>query len=55
MKTKVTDDNHLLFLYSDPARRTEVVNSGKAYPKEIDGYSDWEDMGSIKDNSGLYI
>lgn len=52
-KTAVTDDYHLLFWWSDPARRNNAVAAGKS--KTWDGITDWEDMGSIKDDGGIYI
>lgn len=55
MKTKITLDNHLIFLYSDPQKRLEIVEAGKNYPQEIDGFNDWEDMGSIKTDNGILI
>ena len=53
MRTALSDDYHLLFLYSDPARRKQVILNGNNY--SYDGRDDWEDMGSIKDKSGLLI
>ena len=53
MRTALSDDYHLLFLYSDPERRKQVILDGKNY--SYDGRNDWEDMGSIKDKSGLLI
>lgn len=53
MKTAVTDNYHLLFLYSDPAKRAEVVAAGKN--TAWDGRNDWEDMGSIKSYNGILI
>lgn len=55
MDTIVTSDNHLLFLYSSPAYREQLQQEGKIYPLEVNGRSDWADIGSIKDQSGLLI
>lgn len=53
MRSVITQDYHLLFLYSDPAKRAEIVSSGKGYL--YDGRNDWHDMGSVKSDSGLLI
>ncbi len=53
MKTAVTDNYHLLFLYSDPERRAEIVAAGKNATWE--GRNDWEDLGSIKNYNGILI
>ena len=53
IKTAVTDNYHLLFLYSDPARRAEIVAAGKN--ATWDGRSDWEDLGSIKNYNGILV
>lgn len=53
MKTAITDNYHLLFLYSDPQRRAEVVAAGKSAVWE--GRSDWEDLGSIKNYNGILV
>lgn len=53
MRTVVTPDYHLLFLYSDPARRQQEIDNGTNY--SYDGRDDWADMGSIKDENGILI
>ena len=53
MKTAVTPDYHLLFLYSDPERRRQVIQNKKNYT--WNGRDDWEDMGVIKQNGGILI
>jgi hypothetical protein len=54
MKTAMTDDDyHLLVLYSDPAKRKEIVAAGKN--RTYDGRNDWYDLGSIKSDSGILI
>lgn len=53
MKTAITQDYHLLFLYSDPARRQEVVANKKNYIWQ--DRDDWEDMGTIKQNGGILV
>lgn len=53
MKTAVTPDYHLLFLYSDPERRRQVIQNKKNYT--WNSRDDWEDMGVIKQNGGILI
>lgn len=53
MRTAVTNDYHLLFLYSDPAKRQQVISEGKN--ATWDGRDDWEDLGSIKQYNGILI
>lgn len=53
MKTAVTNDYHLLFLYSDPAKRQQVIAEGKN--AIWDNRNDWEDLGSIKQYNGILI
>lgn len=53
IKTAISSDYHLLFLYSDPARRQQEIDSGTNY--SYDGRDDWADMGSIKDENGILI
>lgn len=53
VKTAVTDNYHLLFLYSDPQRRADIVAAGKNATWE--GRSDWEDLGSIKNYNGILV
>ena len=53
MKTAVTNNYHLLFLYSDPVKRAEVVAAGKN--ALWDGRNDWEDLGSIKNYNGILV
>lgn len=50
MRTAIDDNYHLLFLYSDPARRAAIEN-----PVTYDGINLWEDMGSVKNDNGLFI
>lgn len=53
MRTAVTSDYHLLFLYSDPERRKAIIEAGKNAVWE--GRNDWEDLGSIKQYNGILI
>ena len=53
LKTAISPDYHLLFLYSDPVRRQQEIDNGTNY--SYDGRDDWADMGSIKDENGILI
>lgn len=54
MKIALTqDDYHVLLLYSDPAKRQEVISQGKN--REYEGRNDWYDLGAVKDASGILI
>lgn len=53
MKTAITEDYHLLILHSDPAKRAEIVAAGKGFT--YDGRDDWQDLGSVKDENGIFI
>lgn len=52
MKT-VIDKHHLLVLNSDPAKRQLAIDEGRS--ATYDGRSDWEDLGSVKEYSGILI
>lgn len=62
MKTKMTDDKHMILLYSDPARRA-ALKSGQLTPVyqtiegsyEVDGVQGWLDLGSFHVDSGILI
>ena len=47
------DDYHVLLLFSDPAKRQEIIAAGKNYT--YDGRNDWYDLGAVKDESGILI
>lgn len=53
IKSAITSDYHLLFLYSDPAKRQAIKETGKNYTYE--DRDDWADMGAIKSNDGILI
>lgn len=53
MKTAISSDYHLLILHSDPAKREELVAAGKGF--SWDGRNDWQDLGSIKNESGILV
>lgn len=59
--TKITNDKHLIVLYSDPAKRQALISANKAYyvggqnPYRIDGYDGWLDLGAIYTDSGILI
>lgn len=53
MKTAITEDYHLIVLYSDPAYRKKIVAEGKGY--EYEGRNDWYDLGDVKSDSGVLI
>lgn len=53
MKTDITDDYHLVVLHADPTKRAGIIAAGKNY--EWDGRSDWQDLGSVKDDDGILI
>lgn len=53
MKTAITNDRHLIILYSDPAKRQEIITAGQNYTYE--DRNDWLDLGVIKGESGIYI
>ena len=54
MKTVISPINyHLLILYSDPARRQAIVETGQN--ATYDGRNDWYDCGSVKDYDGILI
>lgn len=44
---------HLLILHSDPAKRQQIIASGKNATYE--GRNDWQDCGSVKSDSGILI
>ena len=47
------EDYHILVLFSDPAKRQQIVESGEA--KTYDGRNDWYDLGAVKEDSGILI
>lgn len=53
MKTAITNDRHLIVLYSDPVKRQEIITAGQNYTYE--DRNDWLDLGVIKGESGIYI
>lgn len=53
MKTAISNDYHLLVLHSDPAKREALVAAGAGYTWE--GRNDWQDLGSIKNESGILV
>lgn len=53
IETAVTDNYHLLFLYSDPQKRAEIVAAGRS--ATWNGRDDWEDLGSIKNYNGILV
>lgn len=53
IKSAISNDYHLLFLYSDPAKRQAIKEAGKNYTYE--DRDDWADMGAIKSNDGILI
>ena len=53
MKTAITTDYHLVILNSDPQKRQELITAGKNYSWE--SRNDWQDLGSIKDENGIWI
>lgn len=53
MKTAITTDYHLVILNSDPQKRQELITAGKNY--SWDSRNDWQDLGSIKDENGIWI
>ena len=65
MKTVITDDHHLIVLYSDPNKRQYFIDHGMAYqfsysgqgnvPYTSNGYAGWLDLGSIYSDSGILI
>ena len=46
MKTAVSEDNHLLALYSDPERRKQVIANNEY--ATYNGRNDWHDLGPIE-------
>ena len=50
MRTAIDENYHLLILYSDPEKRTNLTNKAS-----YDRRDDWEDMGSGKSDNGLLI
>ena len=53
IKTEVTDDYHLIALHSSPDKRAQIIAEGKNYT--WDGRDDWQDLGAIKDEDGIFI
>lgn len=54
MRTAITpNDYHLLILFSDPARRAEIVTNKQNYV--YDNRNDWFDCGSIKNYNGILV
>ena len=53
VKTAITDNYHLIIYNSDPSKRQEYIDAGTAIT--YDGLTGWQDLGSIKDDSGLLI
>lgn len=53
MRTAITNDYHLLILHSDPQKRTEIIAAGQGF--SYDGRNDWQDLGSVKDENGIFI
>ena len=53
IKTEITDDYHLVALHSSPDKRAQIIAEGKNYT--WDGRNDWQDLGSIKDEDGVFI
>lgn len=53
MRTAITNDYHLLILHSDPVKRAEIVAAGEGFT--YDGRNDWQDLGSVKDENGIFI
>ena len=57
IETAISDDYHYLVLYSDPAKRQEIVTAGKnaTYPYQGTPRNDWYDMGSVRADSGILV
>ena len=53
IKTALTDDFHLIVLYSDPEKRKAIVQAGKGYTHE--NRNDWYDLGQVRGYDGILI
>lgn len=53
--TVISPDYHLLLLHSDPEKREAIKAANQNYQGNLSEYSDYQDMGSIKDDDGLLI
>lgn len=53
MQQVMTDDYHILLLFSDPAKRQKIIEDGQNIT--YGGRNDWYDLGAVKDESGILI